>query len=51
MMINCSSLGRDRINLLSDIREQPVLPSDPATHISNSVVARGHPLAPSKAMN
>ena len=44
-------LGRERINLLGDVREQPKLPSDPATHISNTIVAHGHPLAPSKAMN
>src|SRR5215469_9332915 len=41
-------LGRERINFLGDVREQPELPSDPATHISNSILAHGHPLAPSK---
>jgi len=40
--------ARDRINLLGDVREQPALPPDPATHISHAIVAHGHPLAPSK---
>src|SRR6516164_1477020 len=41
-------LGRERVNLLGDLREQPALPSDPATHIGTVSSPMATPLAASK---
>jgi hypothetical protein len=41
-------LGRDRINLLGNMREQPALPSDPATPYRTASSPMAGPLAPLK---
>jgi hypothetical protein len=43
--------GRERIDLLGDVRKQPGLPTDPATHISHGIVAHGPPPRPIETMN